>query len=376
MSYPSPTRSPTPFPSPPRIIHRLIYGPPTPKPPTDTAHVFALIRSYAPDYALTILLFFIFGLIAHRPGFKQQFSTLDPSIQHTYAQHERVPMWAAVLIAAVFPFTCFLFIGGVWLRSLYDLHAATLGLLLTLSLTTVLTDLCKLTVGRPRPDLLARCLLPPDTSDAGFPYYGLVSASLCTQTNQHILNDGFKSFFSGHSSFSFAGLGFLSFYLAGKVGLWDRKGHAIKPWICGAPLVVAALVAISRVMDYRHHWQDIVVGSLVGWLMSWFVYRLYYPPLTSPHASKPYAPRVPPSALSEHHTILPLHVYSLVSNPTLPSNPNPARDPELDQDTVPEGIVPREERWGRGTPKYTAIPTEQDVWREEEGRGQPQGSRV
>ena len=71
---------------------------------------------------------------------------------------------------------------------------------------------------------------------------------------------------------SFAGLGFLSFYIAGKLHLFDKRGHAVrmissiyslttlmicdcgpqpKAWISLAPLSGAALVAISRTMDYR-----------------------------------------------------------------------------------------------------------------------------
>jgi diacylglycerol diphosphate phosphatase/phosphatidate phosphatase len=75
---------------------------------------------------------------------------------------------------------------------------------------------------------------------------------------------------------SFAGLGFLTFYLAGKLHLFDRRGHAVssaihsslyviptltrpfcqaKAWISLTPLAGASLVAISRSMDYRrkHH---------------------------------------------------------------------------------------------------------------------------
>jgi diacylglycerol diphosphate phosphatase / phosphatidate phosphatase len=68
---------------------------------------------------------------------------------------------------------------------------------------------------------------------------------------------------------SFAGLGFLSFYLAGKLHLFDRRGQAVsgtgwlaksslldaafqgKAWLSLTPLAGAALVAISRTMDYR-----------------------------------------------------------------------------------------------------------------------------
>jgi len=105
------------------------------------------------------------------------------------------------------------------------------------------------------------------------------------------LKDGFRSFFSGHSSLSFAGLGFLTWYLAGKVHLFDRRGHTVKAWISLAPLAGALLVAITRTMDSRHHWQDVLVGSLVGLGFSFFAYRQYYPPLSAPDAHLPFEPR-------------------------------------------------------------------------------------
>ena len=32
-------------------------------------------------------------------------------------------------------------------------------------------------------------------------------------------------------------------------------------------------IAISRTADYHHHWQDVVVGSLLGLSVVWMVYR-------------------------------------------------------------------------------------------------------
>jgi len=44
-------------------------------------------------------------------------------------------------------------------------------------------------------------------------------------------------------------------------------------------------------MDSRHHWQDVLVGSLVGLGFSFFAYRQYYPPLSAPDAHLPFEPR-------------------------------------------------------------------------------------
>lgn len=65
-------------------------------------------------------------------------------------------------------------------------------------------------------------------------------------------------------SVSFAGLGFLSWYLAGKIKVFDQRGHVAKLCIIFLPLLGAALVAVSRVDDYRHHWQDVCTGGVLG----------------------------------------------------------------------------------------------------------------
>ena len=68
---------------------------------------------------------------------------------------------------------------------------------------------------------------------------------------------------------SFAGLGFLSWYLAGKIMAFDRRGHVAKLCIVALPLLLAAMVAVSRVDDYWHHWQDVCTGGILGRLISY-----------------------------------------------------------------------------------------------------------
>lgn len=67
----------------------------------------------------------------------------------------------------------------------------------------------QVTVGRPRPDLFGRCDLPDDLTEN--PIHGLTSWTACQRTD--LLQDGFRSFPSGHSSFAWAGMWYFILYL-------------------------------------------------------------------------------------------------------------------------------------------------------------------
>ncbi|KAF9264754.1 PAP2-domain-containing protein [Marasmius fiardii PR-910] len=259
-----------------------------------------LIWSYTPDWLLTIVLAALFLSLDKVDGYRREFSLSDTSLRHSYAVHERVPNFALYLICVIAPIVLQPTINLLTVRSWWDFHNSTLGLVLGLAITGSITQFVKITVGRPRPDIIDRCQPPRGSVD---PVFGLSTWQICTQTESFLLRDGFRSFPSGHSSLSFAGLGFLAYYLAGKLHLFDKRGHTGKAWISLAPFAAAALVAISRTMDYRHHWQDVLIGSLLGTAMSYFAYRQYYPPLSSEMSHKPYSPRIK----REMEAILPVY---------------------------------------------------------------------
>ncbi|KAJ3503975.1 hypothetical protein NLJ89_g8187 [Agrocybe chaxingu] len=329
-----------------------------------------LIFSYAPDCRAGHVLSALFFSLDSVEGYRRRFSLEDDTIRYPYAVHERVPNTALFLIAVVAPFCIMPIINIITVRSWWDFHNSSLGLILGLAITGAFTQVVKITVGRPRPDIISRCQPPSGLED---PQYSLTDWTICTQEDVHILRDGFRSFFSGHSSLSFAGLGFLSFYLAGKLHLFDSRGHAGKAWLALSPFMAAALVAISRTMDYRHHWQDVLVGSIVGSAFAYFSYRQYYPDLSSPLSHRPYSPRI---KREEDHVGLPTHIANhnpFTHKPADATDPsgngryNDSNSNSLDgnsnEDYELEGTVPRP---GPGRLE--------DVWREGSS-GAPQASR-
>ena len=101
-----------------------------------------------------------------------------------------------------------------------------------------------------------------------------------TQTDHSIIKDGFRSFPSGHSSSSWGGLFYLSLYFAGRLRFLDHRGEVWKAFIVLVPTLGAALIAISRIEDARHHPFDVITGSMLGALCAYVAYRQYFPPLS------------------------------------------------------------------------------------------------
>ena len=206
-------------------------------------------------------------------------------------------------------------------------------------------------MGKPRPDLIARCNpLVNDIAKHIVGGYGnrvpdgtfLVSATIC-QNQGATLDEGFRSFPSGHSTFSWAGLTYLTLFLASKFaiaipflapraynpdssaitsafphhnshdngnssagestgtfGTKDvpsnsastlpastniplRNQAAAPPTyllvIAFAPIAAATYVSTTRYSDFRHHGSDILFGSILGAVVGWFAFRWYHLPV-------------------------------------------------------------------------------------------------
>ncbi|ORX38970.1 phosphatidic acid phosphatase type 2/haloperoxidase [Kockovaella imperatae] len=249
----------------------------------DKQRTLKLVWSYLPDWVLTIGLWV--------DGYRRLFSVTDASLAHPYAEHERIPVWLLAVLCGIVPAILIVLMGAGIQRSAWDVHCGILGLILGLGLSQTFTTIIKITAGRPRPDLFSRCQLPEDLTSN--PVHGLTSWTVCERTD--LLTEGFRSFPSGHASFAWTGMWYLILYAAAKLRLFNRRSHTWKSWILLAPLSCAALVSISRTMDYRHHSTDVIAGGIIGILAGWLSYRQFYPSLGDSASYKPYSPRIPPS---------------------------------------------------------------------------------
>ena len=242
---------------------------------------------YFYDLILVICLFIgvsILHYVADKP-FQQSFDPKDPDLSNPIG-NSIISSQLLIVLGIVLP----LVLGWIWYGglalfgrlsihdTLQSIHLYTLSVLLAQGVNILVTDFVKNSVGRLRPDFLTRCQ-----------YNATLGA--CTG-DETIVDEGRRSFFSGHASISFTGLGFLSIWIfslilrdrtvqgqniiTGKMYFKYRPGRAWRLVFALLPLLLAAYIAISRVQQRVHHPTDVITGSLFGFTLALIVYLIYY----------------------------------------------------------------------------------------------------
>ncbi|KAJ9647858.1 hypothetical protein H2199_001634 [Coniosporium tulheliwenetii] len=321
-----------------------------------------LILSYVLDWVMILGIAAVGGGFNRVGPYHRPFSLLNLDISYPHTVKETIPVWLLIVVGMVVPgiivlLVCLLFIPGptanprtpktlIWRRKFWESNTGLMGLGLSLATAFLITEGMKNLFGKPRPDLLSRC--NPDLSriqEFTVGGYGqplsdrwvLVSYGICQETDMNKLDDGFRSFPSGHSSFSWAGLLYLTLFLCAKFAVaipflpprpysqekaytaleeeqrftlpaytkHDRslslnkstdtdtstsppiipvRNQAAAPpvWtlvIALIPFAAAIYISSSRFSDFRHFGFDIISGSLIGIICAWFSFRWYHLPI-------------------------------------------------------------------------------------------------
>lgn len=293
-----------------------------------------------------------------------------------------MPTWLLVVLSALVPAVIILFIAIVlvpgatvpkhtpqvlvWKRKLWEWHVGWLGLLLAVGSAFFFISGIKNMCGKPRPDLLSRC--QPDLADRARYQVGgfrgeaagslLYSGDICKQPDRDKLDDGFRSYPSGHAATAASGLIYLSLYLASKFAVTlpffvpnadahaetsthiafpsrtaaaaaDDASHAYaygdepaaKPTHRGTrhsakvqslrrqaaappivllvvtlvPFCLSIFISASRWFDFRHHGFDILFGYLIGTICAVYSFHYYHMPIRA-GAGWAWGPRSPDRA--------------------------------------------------------------------------------
>lgn len=248
---------------------------------TIKSHGARVAKNHLHDWLILLLLVVIeVILVSVHPFYRYVGKDMLTDLKFPFKDNT-VPVWSVPLYAVILPIFIFLIV-YIRRRDVYDFHHAILGLLFSVLITAIITDAIKNGVGRPRPNFFWRCF--PDGIEA----YDRTGNVICHGKESEI-REGHKSFPSGHTSWSFAGLGFLALYISGKIQAFDGRGHVAKLCLVFLPLLGAALVGVSRVNDYWHHWQDVFAGAIIGWVVSAFCYLQFFPPPSNDKGWGPYA---------------------------------------------------------------------------------------
>ncbi|XP_058820182.1 phospholipid phosphatase homolog 1.2 homolog isoform X2 [Topomyia yanbarensis] len=129
----------------------------------------------------------------------------------------------------------------------------------------LIVDALKIFSGEHRPHFLDTCR--PDVHCEGNEF---ISTYMCTnpEETQYFIRDASKSFPSGHASISVYEVIFMVWYLLRRVP--KVRSHMALPLCYTALGLWGIFCPLSRIMDNRHHWWDVLAGSIIGVIAAGF----------------------------------------------------------------------------------------------------------
>lgn len=139
-----------------------------------------------------------------------------------------------------------------------------------------LTNLGKYTIGRLRPHYIDVCKPMFTTTNLTRidckikEYFTYEVDYICTNVNTQRFHDAHLSFPSGHASTSVYTMIFLIFYLK---YTWNcRRMGLFTPFMQIVFFSVAFFTCLSRVVDHKHHFTDVLAGTVLGLVFAILVF--------------------------------------------------------------------------------------------------------
>ncbi|XP_037891456.1 putative phosphatidate phosphatase isoform X4 [Glossina fuscipes] len=234
----------------------------------------------------------IMGFNLWGDSYKRGFFCNDDSLMHPY--HEStIPSWMLYFMCFVVPITIITIVeffsthlhemhifGNLSMNNYYLWHLEIPdwivecykhnGLLIFgAGICELTTDIAKYSIGRLRPHFFAVCqpLMNDGTTCDDIQNEGRYIEDFTCRGLDYtpkILKEAHLSFPSGHASFTCFTMIYIAIYLHKR--LTGLRMKMFKHLLQFMFLMFAWYTSLTRVSDYKHHWTDVLAGSLIGYL--------------------------------------------------------------------------------------------------------------
>ena len=221
------------------------------------------------------------------PSLILHFSTIEPfhrgylcddnTIKYPYVENQTVPTYLCLviwIISCLLVFTITFTLHKSW----EILRVAIYKLIFGFCVCILITDVCKFSLGRLRPyfitickpEFINVCYNDEEINNETYYLQGNTSLAWIKQNQKYVVGDTCTSdkdlirearlsFVSGHSSTSFYIAIFLNIFMKTYV---DRR--ILRTVLQVGNFILALWISITRVNDYMHHPEDVLMGAILG----------------------------------------------------------------------------------------------------------------
>jgi len=245
------------------------------------------------EFAISLGINGIAALISNGPVYQRPIPAVIVPINSTYTVYARDPTFdykesdgliklgePFIMIFIILPLV-HIFINYIFPKIAHtqripnDTRDFALALIQSIGITTIFTQLLKISVGRLRPCFYNMCKWNYNATWDG-------KSNLCADAASD--RQARMSFPSGHASYAMSSMFFLTLYLLGRSRLATNRNKKLSTSVWKNLLMFASFlptvfgfwIAISRTQDNWHHNSDIVAGSLLGIMGAVFGYGFNY----------------------------------------------------------------------------------------------------
>ena len=176
---------------------------------------------------------------------------------------ETIPTWLVIVLIVIIGLISVIvlyFLAQKFPTLFRDFNAfsAIWNLASSVLISAFIVNLLKNMVGRARPDMYALC--GNDVSS---------DPSSCPGVSESDFNDQYRSWPSGHSASAMSGFAYLAFFVQKAIAI----SSPIATFFSCLYLLLALYIGSTRILDFRHHPDDVIAGFFIGFLFAYLIWQ-------------------------------------------------------------------------------------------------------